>query len=434
MYSNKECAAYLKGQTAYDRCLKELRKKWKSYGRAAGRITLTQTSEEERRAVGGILGKVFYEETIRFSFQEFEQGLQKTRFAPVDIKEMLEAYFGEPLLTTQRQQKEEQEQKDRFFCRICGYFEERDGREAMVCRWLKEMISGKKHGYQLLIREYGKGEMQAEILIKNTGNALMKLQELAVQDEACPLAVFAAKISGNPHYFDRGTTAGMLLIHGICYCENEEVPRNAHQWRERLMGAFITPDNVSSMVHAYGLRLLTGQGWHPAYDAFCSRREACVVTMEHMKGIIGVQALGEKVYVVENEMVFSYLLHNMKDQEYTLLCTSGQPRSVVQVLFPHILASGADIFYNGDIDPDGIRIADRLWKKFGEHFHIWRMSPADYENSLSKENIGDIGKIKEEMLDHPMLKKTAASMREKQLAGYQENMLKELLEDMETLS
>ena len=74
------------------------------------------------------------------------------------------------------------------------------------------------------------------------------------------------------------------------------------------------------------------------------------------------------------------------------MCTSGQPRSVVQVLFPHILASGADIFYNGDIDPDGIRIADRLWKKFGEHFHIWRMSPADYENSLSKENIGDIGK------------------------------------------
>ncbi len=434
MYSSKECAAYLKGQKAYDRCLKELRKKWKSYGRAAGKITLTQTSEEERRAVGGILGKVFYEETIRFSFQEFEQGLQKTRFAPIDIKEMLEAYFGEPLLTTQRQQKEEQEQKDRFFCRICRYFEERDGRETMVCRWLKEMISGKKYGYQLLIREYGKGEMQAEILIKNTGNALMKLQELAVQDEACPLAVFAAKISGNPHYFDRGTTAGMLLVHGICYCENEEVPRNAHQWRELLMGAFITPDNVSSMVHAYGLRLLTGQGWHPAYDAFCSRREACVITMEHMNGIIGVQALGEKVYVVENEMVFSYLLHNMKNQEYTLLCTSGQPRSVVQVLLPHILASGADIFYNGDIDPDGIRIADRLWKKFGEHFHIWRMSPADYENSLSKENIDDIGKIKEEMLSHPTLKKTAASMREKQLAGYQENMLKELLEDMETLS
>ena len=141
------------------------------------------------------------------------------------------------------------------------------------------------------------------------------------------------------------------------------------------MSVSIAPDHVSSMVHAYGLRLLTEQGWHPAYDAFCSRRESCVITMEHMKGITGVQALGEKVYVVENEMVFSYLLHNMKDQGYTLLCTSGQPRSVVQVLIPHILSSGADIFYNGDMDPDGIRIADRLWKKFGEHFQNLRPSP-----------------------------------------------------------
>jgi len=36
--------------------LKNLEKKWKSYGKAAGRITLKQTSEEERRAVGGIIG------------------------------------------------------------------------------------------------------------------------------------------------------------------------------------------------------------------------------------------------------------------------------------------------------------------------------------------------------------------------------------------
>lgn len=53
MCSNKECADYFKSQRAYHRCFEELRKKWKSYGKAAGRITLRQTSEEERRAVGG---------------------------------------------------------------------------------------------------------------------------------------------------------------------------------------------------------------------------------------------------------------------------------------------------------------------------------------------------------------------------------------------
>lgn len=284
MYSNKECAEYFKSQQAYHRCFEELRRKWKSYGRAAGRITLKQTSEKERRAIGGITGKVFYEETIHFSFSEFEQGLQRTRFAPVDIKEVLEEYFGETLLTNQGQLKEEQKKKSGFLNRICGYFEENAGRESVAFSWMQEMICGKKCGYHLLMREYGKNEKQAEILAQNVGNALMKLGELMRIDEECPLAVFAAGISDNPHYFDRGTTAGLLFMHAICYCEKTELPEGAHQWRELLTRVSIVPDNISSMVHAYGLRLRTEQGWHPAYDAFCKLKEPYVITVKESRG------------------------------------------------------------------------------------------------------------------------------------------------------
>ena len=431
MCNNKECANYFKSQRAYHRCFEEFRKKWKSYGKAAGRITLKQTSEEERRAVGGIIGKVFYEGTIRFSFLEFEQGLQKTRFAPVDMKAVLEEYFGEPLITTQGRQREEQERRKKFLDRSCGYFEENAGREAAALVWLRKMISEKKYGYQLLMREYAKDEKQAELLVRNVGNAVMKLKELTDKEDEYPLAVLAAEITDNPHYFDRSTTAGLLFVHAICCCENMELPEDAHQWRKMLTQVSIVADNISSMVHGYGLRLLTKQGWHGAYDTFCERKEPYVITMENMKGIIGVQAVGEKAYIVENEMVFSYLIHNLKNSDYTLLCTSGQPRSVAQVLITYILASGSKIYYNGDIDPDGICIADRLWKKFGDRIHIWRMSPEDYDKSLSKERIGDIGRAKLENIGHPILKKTAECMKEKQLAGYQENMLKELLEDMQ---
>lgn len=433
MCNNKECAKYFKSQQEYRRCFQEFRKKWESYGKVTGKITLKQASEKERRAIGGIIGRAFYEETIQFSFSEFEQGLQKTRFAPVDMKDVLEEYFGETLITTRRRQEEKQEKKSGFLRRICQYFEENAHREAAVLLWLHEMISGKKYGYQLLMREYAKDEKQAEALARNVGKAVMKLEELADSEDECPLAILAAEITENPHYFDRSTTAGLLLVHAICCFKKTELPQNAHQWRNLLMQVSVVPDNISSMVHVYGLRLLTEQGWHLAYDTFCRRREPYVITMENMKGIIGAQAVGEKVYVVENEMVFSYLLHNLKNSDYTLLCTSGQPRSVVQVLIPYILAGGAEIYYNGDIDPDGVCIADRLWKKFGGRIHIWRMSAADYEKSLSKEKIEDIGRAKLENISHPVLKETAQCMKEKQLAGYQENMLKELLGDMEKL-
>ena len=99
--NDQACAEYFKNQKIYQRCFQELWKKWRSYGKPTGRITLKHTSGEERRGIGGITGKVFYEEDIRFTFAEFEQGLQKTRFAPVDMKKVLEGYFGEELVTKQ---------------------------------------------------------------------------------------------------------------------------------------------------------------------------------------------------------------------------------------------------------------------------------------------------------------------------------------------
>ena len=57
MNNNEACAAYFKGNPAYRRCFSEFEKKWKTYGKVTGIITLKNTSEEERRAIGGILGK-----------------------------------------------------------------------------------------------------------------------------------------------------------------------------------------------------------------------------------------------------------------------------------------------------------------------------------------------------------------------------------------
>lgn len=68
MNNNEACAEYFRGNSAYRRCFSEFEKKWKTYGKVTGIITLKNTSEEERRAIGGILGKTFYENTIRFPF------------------------------------------------------------------------------------------------------------------------------------------------------------------------------------------------------------------------------------------------------------------------------------------------------------------------------------------------------------------------------
>lgn len=430
MCSNQECAEYFKSQPAYDRCFQQFWKKWKSHGRTAGMITLEDAKEEERRAVGGILGKNLYGKNLRFPFADFERGLQKTRFAPVDMKSMLEFYFGKELHTNKEESDQEQKAWNDFFNQAEREFSEQFGVENPAISWIKEMRSSKKCGYQLLMREYGRSPENARQSVQMIGSALYVLKEMKESGRTCPLAVFAAQLSENPHALDRGTVLGQLLIHAICDREGMDYPESAHQWRTLLSCVNLVPDNVSSFVHVYGLRLCTKRGWHPAYDAFCEWEEPYVITMENLKGVTKVQPLGDAVYIVENEMVFGYLLENLKEAPVTLLCTSGQLRTAAIELIACIVGCGVPVYYSGDTDPDGLGIADRLWQRFGDPVKIWRMSPEDYENSISQEKIGKNGIAKLPHIGHPILAKTAEEIMKKQYCGYQENILRELLSDI----
>lgn len=444
MYNNKQCAGYLKKNTAYQRCFLELRKKWETYGKVAGRITLKQASEEEKRAIGGIVGKLFFEEDVKFTFVEFEQGLQQTRFAPVDMKKVLDAYFEEEVLTKQEQKSLVKNEKELFLHYIYEEFQRKtsdfplqiratlDSKRysPIVLQWFHALMHEKKYGYQLLIKEYTNNVEKAMILAKHVGNALLRLEEMT-EEEQCLLAVFSAEISGNPHFFDRGTTGAQLLAHGICFWKNCNIPISAYEWRELLSNVGILCDNIASMIHAVGIHMETPEGLHPAYEAFCNRKEPFVLTAENLKYITSAKAIQNRVYIVENEMVFLYLTEHIKEKELTLICTSGQLRVVAFQLISLLMKSNASIYYSGDLDPEGMNIADRLWQKYGDSIQIWRMSPKEYWSSISQETLSEQRLAKLEHIKHPILKETAKYMMVRKRAGYQENLLERLLEDLE---
>ena len=408
--------------------MKELRKKWESYGRIAGSITLKKTSEDERRAIGGIVGKKFMGETIKITFQEFERGLQKTHFAPIDMKLVLEDYFESSLYTKQEQKVQVQMAKDEFFEALFIYFKSSAPKTSVVFPWIRELQYDKKYGYQILIKEFIRNSKEAELLARNVGKALIQLEKMDGEERF--LAVFAAAISGNPHYFDRGTTAAQLLTHAVCFWKSFDVPQNAYEWRECMQTVGLVSDNIASMVHVFGVQLETRDGLHPAYEAFNNRKEPYVLTAENLKSIVGAKANNNKVYVVENEMVFLYLVENTKEQDVTLLCTSGQLRVAAFQLLAHLVKNGAVIYYSGDLDPEGMDIAERLWQRYGGAIRLWRMDVEAYNKSISGEVLSDRQLVKLEHLKNTTLCRTAECVRKEMRAGYQENLLKELVDDI----
>lgn len=423
MCNSRECAEYLKRNPAYGRLMGELRRKWESYGKVTGQITLKQTTEEERRMISGVVGKQFSESTVRVAFSDFEQGLQKTRFAPIEMKTVLEAYFGISLHTNKEQEEKKRQEKEEFFEKYIHMQRE----STLVVSWLKEMQKQKKYGYQLLSKEYRNDRKGAEVLLRNVGDALMRLEKM---EEESLLAVFAAEISGNPHYFDKGTAAAQLLTHAVCFWKNMDVPGSSYEWRDCMQTAGLVSDNIASMIHAYGVQLETREGQHPAYDAFCRRKEPFVLTAENLRTATGARAYADKVYVVENEMVFLYLAENVKEREVTLLCTSGQLRAAAFRLLSYLVQGGAEIYYSGDLDPEGMDIADRLWRRYGEAVHLWRMSAEDYDRSVSREQLSRQRLMKLEHLQNPVLRSAAERVCREKRAGYQENIIESLLEDI----
>lgn len=431
MNSRKECAQYFKQLRDWERCFVLMRKKWESLGRTGGRIVLENSTARERQAIGKVMGRVYWEERIEISLPDFEKMLQKTRFAPITLQELLEEYFDCEIKSNQDRKKEKQEQRREFFERCMNFFSEREEPESIrIQDWIAGIRDNQRNTYASLLRESHNDEEEARSMVCITGEALIKSLR---RTEDIPLAVLAAEVSGNPHYLDRGCTIGNLFMQGLCFLLDKEYPQTSLEWKERLLCAHILPDDISSMVTVLGVHLQIADGWHPAVEAFCNMREPVILTALNLKNAIGARTDGKRAYVVENEMVFTFLADKLRNSNIALLCTSGQLRNSASELIQLLVENDTEIYYSGDMDPEGMGIADRLWQRYPKKIHVWRMSPEDYINAISTVPIDSRSLAMLNKLKNPKLQDTANHIWKEKRAAYQENILEDLWKDILTM-
>ncbi len=441
--SRKDAYEYFRKTPGFDRCFQELRKKWNSYGRAAGIVKLTAASKEERRALEGFFGKSFADQTggtLSFSVQSFEAALKETAYGELNLQQLMELYFGEPMKTNAAR-KAEREEQIRLFFENCRQFFLR--REHEMCEtagtaadWIETVSQEKKYGYQLILKEWKRNPNHAERLVRTVGMAL----EMVVPDGgetsggSIMLAVLAARVSGDPHCFDRGTAAGQLLVSGLCRDACVDIPSNAEELFALYLRYGIQMDEISSMVAVSGLHLERNGTLHPGLEGFLQAGEPFLLMQKNLDGVTRAYGAGSCVFVVENEMVFSHLCEQSRrlpeGGRPALLCTMGQPRKAAWQLLDLLTAENPAIFYAGDLDPEGMDIADRIWKRYPDAVHLWRMGPEDYEKSRSEEEISDRRLSMLSRLQNPLLRSTAAQIQKEKKAGYQEALLDEMLADI----
>lgn len=419
MGKTEECAAYFRERPVYRKVFQKVRAKYESLGHMGGKVTLTNLSQEEKRQLGGFLQKDYTENrTITVSVERLEKCLKESRFSEVTLENLLETYFGQKLTVKKEEREKEAEKRRIFFENLLEMYE-----HTYMGEWLENTLKEKRKGYDLIFQQYRENPVNLQELVKNISHAAEEIFRNSCKNKML-LPVFAAKTTGNPHYFDAGTTAEKILLYILEFyfpqekiCEMLEV----EQKNQIFYKAGILKDDLSNDVLAFGIRGWKDDGTlHEGIDGFFRAGEPVRLTLRTLGRIKNMEAVEKNIYLLENPAAFSVFTE--KNSDCAAVCVNGQPR-LSDLLLLDMLKESHRFFYNGDFDPEGLLIAQSLKERYGEKLILWNYSRELYEKYLSDVILNENRLKKLGKVSLPELQEIKACMMEMKKAVYQEKML-----------
>ena len=250
------------------------------------------------------------------------------------------------------------------------------------------------------------------------------------------LAVFAADVTGNPHAFDNGTAAGNFLYQIIqmdleireIKIESSEIFLAYKRQKSYLM-AGIMLDDISNYAMLYQVQAVKKDGnLHKGMEGFASEQHIVQVPLAVITEWESLHCPQDEIYIVENPSVFAVLCGKEKTRNArrAYMCMNGQPRLAGLMVLDLFEKSGIRVYYAGDLDPEGILIAQKLSQYYKGEFHYWHMETVDYEKCRSAEVISPKRMKILERITEERLKPVVEKIEEYGIAGYQEMLVEEM--------
>ena len=304
---------YFASAPGWQRQLAQLRKKCLA-GYADGVIRLQDATLEECRAAEGLLGRHFVPPQLRYKVSDFEKALRDSRFAVANLAEFWQQLDGAPLRSHARQKTERQQEVHRFFAEEAALPHGEAARS-----WLQAMEEQKSHGFGILQDRIGQPE--AARWLHWVCCTLDRRQQHAEPEE---LALCSYAVSTDPHALDGKNPAGSLLLHALAFWQQVPLPTRARQRLALLRRCGLMQDDISDFTVQRGLILTGADGReHPAWAQLRQAGKFCLLTSSQLGEITGAASPTGRVYLLENQMLFSSLCRKSRLQ-HPLVCTSGQ--------------------------------------------------------------------------------------------------------------
>ena len=413
----QEAVIYFKKYPVFHKIFSGFRKKYESLGHLGGTVVIKNLTKDEKMQLSGFFQRDFYKnKTISISMQRMEKALKNSKFESLEWMDILEEYFDHKMIWKKEVLQKENEKQKMFFDLLL-----KEIKSDLVREWLNDRIRERSLIYQRLQKEYRNCPDILKVLLHSIESGITNLSVFFDKKER--LAVYAAQVTGNPHFFDSNTTAEIFLFDFISYhfyTQNGEGLSDMEYRNQQYYAAGIIRDDLSNYVTVYGIHAKdTDSVLHSGIEGFCDRKEPILLTLYTLSRL--KEIYGEKeIYILENPSVFSWLCQRYPEKSF--VCTNGQLRFSAFVLLDQ-LSRTSDLFYSGDHDPEGLLIAQKLKLRYKKRLTLWNYSRNLYEQNLSDVTLNERRLKQLDQIFIEELQEIKEDMKHQKKAAYQESML-----------
>ena len=204
----------------------------------------------------------------------------------------------------------------------------------------------------------------------------------------------------------------------MAYINNIKRPSNSEELAEMYYKNNILIDDLSNMVLCRNILAYKGEKIHKAWQGFFEHSEPFQIMLSNLSKIDKLEVNGRKCLVVENPSVFTYLSETLKN--FPIICTYGQVKLAGIVLLDLLVEQNVMVYYSGDIDPEGMQIADRLKIRYGNNLKLIGFDKDTYYKNVSNVILNNSRIKKLDRLKSKELIDLAVVLRENKKVAYEE--------------
>jgi uncharacterized protein (TIGR02679 family) len=242
-----------------------------------------------------------------------------------------------------------------------------------------------------------------------------------------PLPAFADRVLGDPHALDDRTRLAGVVLRAVAAMNGAQAPTSASGRRALWERVGVACNALSTTVLVGGLRPAGDKPLARSLRLWADASEACAVTLAQLASGSELTVDGD-VWIVENPAVLEIALRRLGRRMPPLVCTSGWPNGAGIGLLQRLASGGATLYYHGDFDGDGLRIAAYIMATTGAR--PWRMSSADYlaglGNPAAAEPSVKVGRVP----DTPWDPELAQAIRDRDVPVPEERITDTLVGDL----